>query len=82
LGTFCDVGTETCKPAPGVGKLCELDVDHRCAANAYCDADSMRCKARRGDGLACREGEQCSSLYCDPKKLRCVKRPPVRPCPF
>jgi len=82
MGTFCDIESETCKQAPGIGEPCGLAVGHRCAASAYCEPERMKCAARRRDGVRCGEGAECRSMYCDPDKLRCAKRPPDHPCPF
>ncbi len=82
VGTFCDAETGTCKPAPGVGGACDLDVSHRCAVSAYCEPSTMRCKPRRGDGARCDDGAACKSNFCDLDKQRCAAHPPQRACPF
>ncbi len=90
-GLWCDVTADIgvgtppfqgiCQPAAPVGDSCALvgGFDIQCGIGAYCDVaatPSPVCAAGQPGGSACNEGNECSSLVCNPGTALCAELVP------
>lgn len=79
-GLFCDVSigqssAGTCKKATPIGGSCAKSeaLSLECGLGAYCDRDSGKCAAAKGDGATCETAFECRSLACEGKTCRQAK---------
>jgi hypothetical protein len=59
---FCD-GYRNCAARKNVGEPC-IGTRDECADGAFCQATTMTCAARLGDGAACMDSDACKSSSC------------------
>src|SRR5205823_15129970 len=80
-GLVCDAMTRLCVAVPQIREACS----GVCATGAYCDTTGQ-CQAKTADGScvgapdACADTSYCAcgEATCDPTKLHCVTRGPVK----
>jgi hypothetical protein len=62
---WCDYGDYLCKAPVGEGEACDLGGPN-CAANLFCNDETLICEPLKADGEGCSSDEQCAAgLVCD-----------------